>query len=232
MTKIQIDAKALKAVSRIAPGFDIRYYLCGVCVEATQDSTTVVATDGHRVMAAQHKAKNDTKEDVRFIIPKEIVAMLTAGKRPESARSIELEKQGDKWSAGLPPVNEFQAQFKPVAGNYPNWRSVVRNATKSGVSGEAAMLNSRYLQEMFAIAKEIHHPCMPAATLLHNGNAAAVIHFGEPLSDLKIVGLVMPMKTECGPGLPDLSWAYPAEDDEADQANETATEPATEEATA
>ncbi|NYT68760.1 hypothetical protein [Pusillimonas noertemannii] len=231
MTKIQLDAKALKAVSRIVPAFDIRYYLCGVCIEATKDSTTCVSTDGHRIMAAQHKAKNDIQGDVRFIIPKEIVTMLTAGKRPAQAKSIELEKHGEKWSAGLPPVNEFQAQFKPIEGNFPNWRALVKKTTKDGVTGEVAMFNSRYLQEMFAIAKELHHPNLPAATLLHNGNAAAVIHFGDMLSDLNILGLVMPMKTERGPGLPDLSWAYPAkgDEDEDDAPKEAADSPTAEE---
>jgi len=230
MAKIQLHAKVLKAVSRIAPPFDIRYFLCGVCVEATQGSTTLIATDGHRIMAAQHKAENDIEEDVRIIIPREIVMMITAGKRSEPSRLIPLEKAGDKWSVGLPPINEFQVQFKPIEAKYPNWRAVVKSATKDGVSGEVAMFNARYLKEMFDLAKDLHHPVMPAATLLHNGDSAGVIHFGETSNEFKVVGLVMPMRAECGTALPDLSWAYPAEDEETDKATETSDATAEEEA--
>lgn len=219
MAKIQLNALALKAVSRIVPSQDIRYYLNGVCIEATKESTTLVSTDGHRIMAVCHKAENDIEENARIIIPKEIVLMLLTGKKRDP-QTIELEQQGEKWSAGLPPCNEFQVQFKPIPGNFPHWKALVKKTVENGLSGETAMYNARYLQELFAAAKDLDSTRYSTATLLHNGDGAGIIRFGENMNEFKVIALVMPMKFDAIKELPDLTWAYP-EEDEADEADKT-----------
>lgn len=85
MTKsVDINYDYLKAVSLAMAKQDIRYYLMGVHVEAKLDGVTLVATDGHRLLAI-HDDTQRVEEPFNLIIPAETVKAIIANhKAPRS----------------------------------------------------------------------------------------------------------------------------------------------------
>lgn len=187
-SKVFVDAGYLKALLRIAPKQDIRYYLCGVFIEATTTHTTMVATDGHRLLVLRKRVENAIEKSIKFILAREIVENIVRFNL-KTMTSIELwQEDKNKWSTCLTKMNCSTIQFGVIEAEYPDYRRVIPEK----VSGEAGCFNADYLSDFKKIASDIGNLGQP--TLLQNGgDRCAVVLFG---SNPDCFGIVMPMKVD------------------------------------
>ncbi|OZI64594.1 hypothetical protein [Bordetella genomosp. 4] len=190
---ILIDHLALKAASLIKAKSDIRYYLNGVYVEATKEQTIVVATDGHRLIALRSSAINEIEDDINLIIPEDALQRIIDGSvRNQRAIPATFQENG-KWSI---PLFKWAVEisFTPVPANYPVWRKVIPDS----VSGVAADLNPKYLQDFQSAARVFfglgsgHR--FPSVEIAQNGDGAALVF--PYMKDESFIGIVMPFKSE------------------------------------
>ena len=111
--EITITKGQVQALLKIAPKKDIRYYLNGALLEVNGDGAWLVATDGHVLLAGLVTGNIETREQGRWIIPRD--ALEIAAKRKKYAVALVV---GDRCSLGGLP-------FEPVDGIYPDWRRVI-----------------------------------------------------------------------------------------------------------
>ena len=73
--KITVTHDTVKALLLIAPKSDIRSYLQGVCVDVRNSQVTLVATDGHRLLAVPVSADDvESAIDGQYIIARRYLA--------------------------------------------------------------------------------------------------------------------------------------------------------------
>ena len=111
--EITITKGQVQALLKIAPKKDIRYYLNGALLEVNGDGAWLVATDGHVLLAGLVTGNIETREQGRWIIPRD--ALEIAAKLKKYAVALVV---GDRCSLGGLP-------FEPVDGIYPDWRRVI-----------------------------------------------------------------------------------------------------------
>lgn len=110
----QLLAKVSVAVS----SEETRYYLNGVAWQSNGEQRTLVATDGHRLLAARY-AKDESAQTFSHIIPRKTVALLqrfTTGKDATAAASG--MKAAFSWDRTV-------LRSKLIDGTFPDWRRVV-----------------------------------------------------------------------------------------------------------
>ena len=177
-----IDLSYLKAVNVAASKEDTRYYLNGVCLQASRENGVIlVATDGHRLMAIRQTEEYDGDE-INIIIPRAIIDAIKVPKN--NVPDCELTKIADnKWSMEIAGV---ATTFTPVDGTFPGWRRIVPET----YDGTPATFNPGYYGDFAKIAKLLHKSenCI---TIAHNGNGPALVHFGD---DLDGFGVIMPIR--------------------------------------
>jgi DNA polymerase-3 subunit beta len=194
--KITIDHAIVKALLTVAPKKDIRYYLQGICVDATKDTIVLVATDGHMLMAFPVSADNvENRVEGQWIIDRvdfDAIKPAKAGKHTLPL-TIELDEKGYTISGATKAINTF------VDGRFPDWRRVVPQT----LSGELAQFNLEILSRVDDIRKALGRDKYDA-TIHHNGNACAQITGLHPNALL----LVMPCRSNDSQGdAPIPSWA-------------------------
>ncbi|MGB6105681.1 MAG: hypothetical protein WBF88_17700 [Pusillimonas sp.] len=189
MQTIQVSVKALKAASRVSAKYDIRYYLNSVYVEAAGNETVCVATDGHHLVAIRRQASNEVPEATSVIVPNEIVAMLTKGRKKKDAHMIDLVFQDGKWVAPLPTCGHIQ--FEGIEAKYPHWRGVTPKET-SGVAGN---YNTRLLKNLQDAASDLGASGHYSVSMSQNGEGAALVTCNS-LNDFDMVGIIMPYRDD------------------------------------
>lgn len=173
MTKLILPARQLVALAKYAASTEkTRYYFCGVHVE----KGVMVATDGHRLLAAHHDA--DVAENV--ILGRDAILKLkTSARTPDDC---EVTIDGSEYR-----IDYNGAAFvgSVVDGSFPDWRRVL-----PGVVDEPApaAYSGRYYAEMNAAAKM----CNTSCAIIPNGDAPAPVRF----VDGSMFGALMPKRAE------------------------------------
>jgi DNA polymerase III sliding clamp (beta) subunit (PCNA family) len=180
MIKTYLCVNHLKAVFNAISNDETRYYLHGVYVEINATATTLVATNGHLLLAA-HDETNTLDEPVKLIIPADIVK----GFKP--ARGQKMVKlstdDGKTWQLG-------DTLFQPIDGTYPNWRRVVPDQTPDALSIEGAWFEPKYQLALHKAAKELEALC----DIHPNGQNPALVQFHDSKNDFPMVGVIMPYR--------------------------------------
>lgn len=149
-----ISAAALKAVALAKGVHDIRYYLNGVLIEAHEQGTFLVATDGHRMHAMRvlvTYADDSAKLPVgtQIILPDSAIGTLKLTKTEGDTLTVVVD---DNWRSGqLNYGLTYRASWQAVGGKFPDWRRVLpRGAT---VDGKGCTINPDYLMDIKKAAK-------------------------------------------------------------------------------
>lgn len=194
--KITIDHAIIKALLTAAPKKDMRYYLNGICVDASKETVVLVATDGHMMLSFPVSA--DAIEDRingQFIIDRvdlDAIKPAKAGKHTLPL-IIEVDDKGYTISGATKAVNTL------VDGKFPDWRRVVPQT----LSGELAQFNLELLSRIDDIRKAFGRGACDA-TIHHNGKSCAQITGLHP----DALMLVMPCRSNDAQGdAPVPSWA-------------------------
>lgn len=192
---IQINRNALKAVSLFQGDRDIRYYLCGVYVQATAAETRLVATDGHTLALCDKPAEND-QDCAGIIIPDTAIKVILAWKAPVKVDMPVTLTEGEN--------SEWRAQwfgnvavFKPIDGKYPDYLRVIPSA----LSGEVAQFQVKYLARCQKACEVFNTKDL--AVIGHNGNGSALVDIGEP----GFVAVLMPFRAHKLVNVEAFAWA-------------------------
>jgi hypothetical protein len=183
---MQIKTDILKAMLVIAPTKDIRYYLNGVLVEA---SGAIVASDGHRLLAARCEADSDP--DARdVIIPVEAVKQAISAKQPHV--TLEGNKLGN-------------VEFAPIDGTYANWRSVVPAELSPPDDLADVQFNASYVGDFGKVAKILTGAAEKMSLKAAKWDKASGV-FGAILFAGRedVLGVLMPLRSDVE--APDVYW--------------------------
>jgi len=201
MQKVRFIAAHLKAIALLAAGQDVRYYLNGVCVEATPFETRLVATDGHKLGLLRHAVENEIDKDLSFIIPASTIASMKLGKR-DLTLLVECEIEAGKYALHLPNT---RIDFVPVDGTFPAYRRVIPK-TLSGEAGNYMPSLLMAFQKCGSILLGTTNPVAPR--IEQNGGASAARLTFDGYDNF--VGVCMPFAFDKSPKAPkpaDVSWA-------------------------
>ena len=193
--KITIAHDTIKALLLIAPKSDIRYYLNGVCVDVRNGAATLVATDGHRLLAVPVAADNvEGASDGQYIIPRDVLDAVKPVKLARNTLPIAIEIVDTRSTI----TGATTATSPTVDGRFPDWRRV----TPASASNEPAQYQPEYLASFGKIG-ELFGGKNVKCVVHYNGTGAALVTF--PCSEA--VGVVMPLRVDSDkhPGLP--TWA-------------------------
>jgi DNA polymerase-3 subunit beta len=176
-----INLSYLKAVNVAASDEKTRYYLNGVCLQASRENGIIlVATDGHRLMAIR-QTENYDGDEINIIIPR---AIIDAIKIPKGIPDGELTKIDDtKWSLDIAGV---ATTFAPVDGIFPDWRRVVPETC----DGTPATFNTAYYGDFGKVAKILGKNAA-SLSIIHNGPGPSLVDFGD---DIECFGVIMPLR--------------------------------------
>ena len=194
--KITIDHAIIKALLTAAPKKDIRYYLNGICVDASKETVVLVATDGHMMISFPVSADAiENRINGQFIIDRvdlDAIKPAKAGKHTLPL-VIEVDEKGYTISGATKAVNTL------VDGKFPDWRRVVPQT----LSGELAQFNLELLSRIDDIRKTLGRGACDA-TIHHNGKSCAQVTGLHP----DALMLVMPCRSNDAQGdAPVPSWA-------------------------
>ena len=180
MIKTFLRIDHLKAVFNAVSTEETRYYLCGVQVEINATGTTLVATNGHMLLAAYDET-NTLDEPVSVIIPADVVK----GFKPARGQDlVEMSTDdGKTWRLG-------NTLFQPVDGTYPAWKRVMPKETPDALSVTDAWFEPKYQLAMYKAAKEIDAIC----DIHPDGLNPALVRFHESETDCPMVGVIMPYR--------------------------------------
>ena len=193
--KITIQHDTIRALLLIAPKSDIRYYLQGVCVDVRNGQVTLVATDGHRLLAVPVPADNvESATDGQYIIPRDVLDAVKPAKYGKQAAPITIEIV----DARITITGATTATSPTTDGRFPDWRRV----TPSSANNEPAQYQPEYIASFGKIG-ELFGGKNVKCVIHYNGNGAALVTF--PTSES--IGVIMPLRVDNDkhPGLP--AWA-------------------------
>lgn len=190
---ITVNVRHLAATLHLAAKQDVRYYLNGVFVEATESETRCVGINGHVIGVARDACVNgmDRQPVVALIVPRNIVELIV--KTTKGKGHIALWCTDGKWVA---KTGQSDIAFEPIDGRYPEYRAVIPQES----SGEVAQYNPELMALFTKAAKSLGSRSVPEVT--HNGlNGTLVTLDGS--SDF--LGVVMPFRVKKRQGV-DVSW--------------------------
>jgi DNA polymerase-3 subunit beta len=185
--QFSIKQSQLKAMLNLAAKQDIRYYLNGVFVEFNQQTTRLIATDGHKLGVLNHSSE-DNQGAGSLIIPREVIENLP--KSPSRAYDPELTItkcpiNHASWTIVIP--GGTQIVFQQIDGVFPDYRRVCQFTT----DGTVANFNYEYLVQFLKVQHALGGSKGDTLNLYQNGNSSALVHLeGVP----NFVGVIMPMR--------------------------------------
>ena len=185
--QFSILRKQLKAMSRLAPTKDIRYYLNGLHVVQDNRGTYIEATNGHmlgRLLIDETPVANPCS----VILPLESVKTLAAtGKKGKETVCFTVDVV--KISA-INPQGETMI-FQAVEGKFPDCDRVIPALT-SDSSFEPSTYNPEYIQAFYDCAKDLGSSCEGITVQIkQRGNDSGIVNID---SDPLFVGIIMPMR--------------------------------------
>lgn len=196
MTTLAIPRKHLQVAAMFSAKMDIRSYLNGVLVEATDRYTRLVATDGHMLAIINLGV---IVEPFRAIIPNDAVDLalrlapriVTSG--PGKGRAADIVLTTAPFSLS---VGKLSVGFAPIDGDFPKYAQTV----PAKCSGTPCYVNPHFFMR-FVKAAEVYKGKGRSyyPTLEQNGDGAAIVH---GIHD-DCLGLIMPMRQDArGKGQP------------------------------
>jgi len=189
--KITLSRDGMRAALLFAAEKDIRYYLCGVLVEATKSTTRVTATNGHICAAHQSKQENEIDEgehSFSIIIPREVVKLIGKVSKEDSVLPLVLEPNGDDGYLIRDMASAIRLGFDPIVAKFPDVAKVIPKKA----SGEHAQYNPLYVGLMAKAASALGS-APHDVTFRHNGEGPGLaIVSGKP----EFVAVVMPMRSD------------------------------------
>ncbi len=210
-------AAFIAAASVVQAKQDIRYYLNGILIEKAPKSEgkdnglLIVATDGHRLVAAHDESAEFTKDFAD--LPNGLIIefspdTLRAAKLVKnldqhvSIESIEVEHVPDYCRLNVKIGGTSTDDSKKIGGQFPDWQRVTKDSRKRAIG----WYSSEYLADFAKVAKFLNYQSSHdrAITLrADDKNSAATVHFGG--IDYAF-GMLMPMREDVDiPSLP--AWA-------------------------
>lgn len=194
---ITVNTAHLAAVAVFASRKDIRYYLNGALIEATETETRVAATDGHVLGLHRADSVNGLSGEARVavIVPNDTLALLA--KAMPKGGLVNVCCTDDRWEIVGDTV---RLPFSPIEGRFPDYRMVI----PMDVTGEAGQFNPDLLARFNKAAKALAQKALPVVD--HNGSSAARVTLsGVP----GFVGVIMPVRVKPEDRV-DTSWARAA----------------------
>jgi hypothetical protein len=189
----RINLRALAAVSLVASSETVtRHYLCGVCLEITEDATIYVATDGHRLVA--HYAPLGEKDERNTLTGTFIIPTLSCRhfklKTRETGDDARLSRRGDD-QLSLFLWGDMH-NFAPIDGTFPDWRRVMPRE----VNLKRAYFDGDYVASFNQVARKLGHMngCMGKTYIAPNGDDAALVTFPESAGGPYTIGVLMPIR--------------------------------------
>ena len=205
--QININPEIIKALLTTAAKSDVRYYLQGVLLEVRQDHATLVATDGHLLLAVP--LQSDAIEGERivgdYIIPRTLLESVKPAKIGRTVLPLALEITASPGAQGqtvytLTLKGATHGIDKPVDGRFPDWRRVMPETA----SGEPVQFDARLVSRFGDVYDALGGSKKFCAPVIHyNGTDAALVsNLGHGA-----LGVIMPLreKTPAHPGVP--AWA-------------------------
>jgi DNA polymerase-3 subunit beta len=205
--QVSIPAEIIKALLITSPKTDVRFYLNGALLEVRQDHATMIATDGHMLLAVPLPA--DAIEGERivgdYIIPRTLLESVKPAKIGRTVLPLVLEISA---GVGVQGQSVFSLTLKgathgidkPVDGRFPDWRRVI----PAKASGEPVQFDARHISRFGDVYDALGGSKKYCAPVIHyNGTDAALVsNLGHGA-----VGVIMPLreKTPAHPGVP--AWA-------------------------
>jgi DNA polymerase III sliding clamp (beta) subunit (PCNA family) len=198
MYTLTVSLATLRAARTHAAEKDVRYYLQGVYLDTAAGK--VVATDGHRLFAANARGVKSNYPAV--IIPNETIDAALKQFTGEYARgkslgAVDVTVTVDESNIAIgTPTGSVTG--KALDGRFPEWRRVVPKAEDVG-EHVPAVLNTQYLTdacEALSIARNLSKKA--------TGQHAIRIHmrgeFPTIVTDntIGVLALVMPMRNDLG----------------------------------
>jgi hypothetical protein len=178
--ELDIDVKALKAISLFASTDGTRYYLQGVQVEITPCEIRFVATDGKRLAAIRMNLEgvDVPNERMAFIIPSTLIAMIKMDKKSRSSGRMTVadNKVTLEWYS-----QTFTSRV--VDGTFPDWERVFPR----DYSNEPAQFDPNDLFDFKKAARILDGGNI---SVTHNGNSPALVNFSGTYD---CAGLIMPL---------------------------------------
>lgn len=174
--RIVLNKGVLLAMSILASKKDIRYYLNGVYLEATEKHLRFVATDGHILGIYQQEWTEDNSitEPFSVIIPNEVIA------KADKAYNNVLICDDGKWQLD-------NLLFTPIEGKFPDYNRVL---PRTNMTNEAAQFNPDFIVRFQKVGKALAKNAVPV--IAHNGSGSSLVDIGLPY----FLGVMMPIRTE------------------------------------
>jgi DNA polymerase-3 subunit beta len=193
--KITVQHDTIKALLLVSPKSDIRYYLNGVCVDVRNGTVTLVATDGHRLLAVPVAADDvENAVDGQYIIPRDTLDAVKPCKAGKHSLPLTIEIA----DARITITGATTATSPTIDGRFPDWRRV----TPTSANNEPAQYQPEYIGAFGKIG-ELFGGKNVKCVIHYNGMGAALVTF--PMSEA--IGVIMPLRVDNDkhPGLP--AWA-------------------------
>ncbi|WP_322037955.1 DNA polymerase III subunit beta family protein [Burkholderia cenocepacia] len=187
MKLITIDAQELKAVRLFAAKEDIRRYLNGVCVQANDTTTRLIATDGSMLGVFETHFAQPGVDYVDVIIPTFVIDSIKPG---SLYGDVVLAVDGDRYELRYAGT---RVTFSPPEGKFPDYPRVFPEK----LSGEPAHFDPKLIA-VIDKAQKVFGKKVPI--IWHNGTDNAVFQLQGADNFL---GVIMPYRmTKPGETLP------------------------------
>ena len=207
--EIQIDLQKLTALKLLAGKDDIRYYLNGVCVEATASETRMMSTNGHMAGMARiggfEGQANVMGADgfITFVVPNDVIEKINwkAGKLAAMA-TVVIESWEVPHNPGAELVKQIQCvlqtvdgvryPFSALDGKFPDIRRVMPwgDRTEQGIG---AQINAVYLIAFDKFAK-LYTGRKSTQFRLGYAGAEKVVQVLLDGDDTDFIGCIMPLR--------------------------------------
>lgn len=185
---MKIHAHTFAAVAQLMSTEQIRYYICGVCVEP---GGTLIATDGHGMIVAHRSDSVDLPAQNIIVTPDK--ALLTAAKK-KNAAMIDFDRliDGPAQVLDADGVVIGLGMARQVDGTFPEWRRVAAEAAKYDTPSDTpAAFSTKLLSQMGDVAKIATQTKEPPVQIIAQHDEPSPVRFP---GTSHIAGVVMPMR--------------------------------------
>lgn len=214
--KFTIDHSVIKALLKLAPKQDVRYYLNGVLIDVRQNDITLVATNGHAMLTVPLPA--DAVEGERtigqYIVGRDVLEAVKPIKAGRTTLPIVIDiipgavtPDPDRPGVTLKAPDTVAVTgattdtAKLIDGRYPDWRRVM----PAQASLEVAQFDPA-LVSLFGDVRELLAGASKEKPVIHHNGQAGALVSGLGRDAL---GVLMPVRVDAAdmahPGLP--AWA-------------------------
>jgi len=184
---MRISAQAISRAAYAMSTDRVRYYLCGVHVEALPDGGAVaVATDGHILIAARD-VKGDVGEPCTLRLDPGTLKALRV-ERNIGERFLTMSDAGELRVTQGDVVEHIQPGDARIDGTFPDWRRVLPTERPTR-AGDGAAFDARLLT---TLGKALNDGTTTKALKL-TGDDAASPHWAVG-SCVDTVGICMPLR--------------------------------------